>query len=261
MALKPDNEKSRSDKLAIRQQAEQDVLMREVDEAVRQDQLGDAVKKWGIPAGIGLVLVLAAFGGWLYWTEHSEGQLEEKSEQLIGALDELDAGRASQADGELAALTGDDASGVAVPAKLLRAGIALQDGKAAEAIKLFDEVAADGNAPEPYRNLAAIRSVAANYDNLKPQEVIDRLKPLAVPGNPWFGSAGELVGMAYLDQEKPELAGPLFAEIAKNEDVPESLRSRSRQLAGLLGYDAVVDVDQTLAELSEEGGPAAPPAQ
>jgi hypothetical protein len=71
--------------------------------------------------------------------------------------------------------------------------------------------------------------------------------------------------MAYMKQGKAELAGPLFAAIAMDEDVPQTLRSRTRQLAGLLGYDAVTDVDQTLAELREAeaapGTPAQAPAQ
>lgn len=233
--------------------------MREVDEAVRQDQMGDAVKRYALPVGIAVVVGLAALGGWLYWHEHSEGVLEERSEGLVTGLDAIDAGRASQADAELAKLVADDAGGAAIPAMLLRADIALQNGKPADAVKLFDAVAANDSAPQPYRDIAAIRSVATNYDNLQPQQVIDRLKPLATPGNPWFGSAGELVGMAYLAQNKNDLAGPLFAEIAKNEKVPETLRSRARQLAGMLGYDAVVDVDKTLAEL-QEGAAAAPAA-
>jgi hypothetical protein len=38
---------------------------------------------------------------------------------------------------------------------------------------------------------------------------------------------------------KNDLAGPLFAGIAKDENVPQSIRSRARQMAGLLGIDAV----------------------
>ncbi|MFN5780541.1 MAG: hypothetical protein ACK44O_13885, partial [Novosphingobium sp.] len=79
------------------------------------------------------------------------------------------------------------------------------------------------------------------------QQVIDRLKPLAVPGNAWFGSAGELVGMAYLKLGKPDQAGPLFAAIGKNTDVPHTLRSRMRQVAGQLGYDAGTDDVPSLA--------------
>jgi hypothetical protein len=71
--------------------------------------------------------------------------------------------------------------------------------------------------------------------------VIDRLKPLAVPGKPWFGSAGELVAQAYLKQGKTEAAGALFGSIAKDKTVPDTLRRRARQLAGQLGVDAVED--------------------
>ncbi|MBO0749586.1 MAG: hypothetical protein J2O44_04015, partial [Porphyrobacter sp.] len=62
-------------------------------------------------------------------------------------------------------------------------------------------------------------------------------------------------------QGKRELAGPLFASIAKDEDAPKSLRSRARQMAGTLGYDAVVDVDQVLAEQRANNPAQAAPAQ
>jgi hypothetical protein len=94
-----------------------------------------------------------------------------------------------------------------------------------------------------------------------PHDVIARLKPMAAPGNPWFGSAGELVALAYLKQGRKDLAGPLFASIAKDKDVPQSLQSRARHMAGVLGYDAVTDVDQVLAESRVPAGSAGAPAQ
>ena len=45
--------------------------------------------------------------------------------------------------------------------------------------------------------------------------------------------------MAYVKQGNNELAGALFAQIAKDKTVPDSLRRRTRQMAGLLGVDAV----------------------
>ena len=47
-------------------------------------------------------------------------------------------------------------------------------------------------------------------------------------------------------------AGPLFAAISKDKNAPASLRSRTRQLAGVLGVDAIDDVDKTLAEISAQ---------
>lgn len=257
MALKPDSEEARAEALAARRVAEQEVLLREVDEAMRKDQLGSAAKRYGWLAGGGLMLALAAFGGYLLWDERREGRLEEASDQLVVTLDKLEAGQIDPAEDELAALAEDGDSATAVSAKLARAGIALRTNRREEAVALLDEIAADAGAPQPYRDLATVRSVAVRFEQMPPQQVIDRLKTLATPGNPWFGSAGELVAMAYLKQGKRNLAGPLFAAIAKDEDVPQTLRSRTRQMAGLLGYDAVVDVDETLAEMRTEQGAAA----
>ena len=106
-----------------------------------------------------------------------------------------------------------------------------------------------------------MREIAATYDTRKPDEIIARLKPLAVPGNAYFGSAGEMVAMAYLDQGKRKEAGALFAQIAKSEEVPEALRSRTRRMAGLLGVDAIEDVDKVLEESQAPAGPAPQAAQ
>ena len=260
MALPPDSEQAREEEAAARRAAEQEVLLREVDEAVRQDQLGSVAKRYGWWMVGGLVLALAAFGGYLFWSDRREKQLDEHSEQLITTLDKIEAGQIDQSADDLAELADSGDTATAYSAKMARAGVALRQNRRQEAVAIFDEVAADDDAPQPYRDLATIRSVAARFEELPPQQVVDRLKPLATPGNPWFGSAGELVGMAYLKQGKTNLAGPLFAAIAKDDDVPQTLRSRARQLAGLLGYDAVENVDETLAEMRNDEQGATPPA-
>jgi hypothetical protein len=252
VALPPDSEQNRAQQLAARQAAEQEVLLREVDEAVRQDQLGNIIVRYRWPAGIALLLGLAALAGWLAWRDYSEGQLEERSERFIAVLDDLQAGNVAKADGELKELA-DGNTATAISATMTRAAIALRDNRRDEGVKLYESIASNTRAPQAYRDLATVRAVAANFERMDPQQVIDRLKPLATPGNPWFGSAGEMVAMAYLKQDKPNLAGPLFATIAKDEDVPQTLRSRTRQMAGLLGYDAVVDVDKTLEQMRQEG--------
>jgi hypothetical protein len=136
----------------------------------------------------------------------------------------------------------------------------LEQEKPADAVKLYEQIASDGDAPKALRDAATLRAVAAQYDSMKPADVVARLKPLAVPGNPWFGSAAELVAMAYLDQGRQAEAGALFAAVAKDDKVPESLRSRTRQMAGLLGVDAIEDVDKVLAEQQVDEGAGAQPA-
>ena len=262
MALTPSRPADDADKKAARDAAQQGILLREVDEAVRQDEAAQFAQRYGRILVAALVVGLLAFGGWLFWQDHREGQLEEGSEAFVIALDELQAGNADAADQELAAVAEDGADAARAGARMLRAGIAAQKGDSEQAAEMFFALADDGDAPQAYRDLAAIRGVATRYDEMQPQAVIDRLKPLATPGNPWFASAAELVAMAYLKQGKRDLAGPLFAAIAKDEQAPQSVRSRARQMSGLLGIDAIEDVDATLAEVGDQGpGAAAPAAQ
>ena len=231
----------------------QQMLRREVDEAVRTDEVTGALRKYGLPVGVALALGLASFAGYLWWDGNQEAALETQSELLIQAMDELEAGNLEQADLELAAIDGDTSPAAQASANMLRAAIAMEAGRTADAVAFYEQVVANEDAPQPMRDSSLIRLVTANYDNMQPQAVIDRLAGLAVPESAWFGSAGELVAHAYLDQNKPEQAGPLLVQLARDENVPDSLRARSRQLAGFYGFDAVEDVDTLLEGLRGEG--------
>lgn len=234
--------------------------MREVDEALREQQMQDVAKKYGVPITILVVLIIAGVGGWLWWDGSQTAAQEDRGERYTMALDRIREGQPESADDLLAKLATEEASDTAVLARLTQAGVALEAGKTDEAIKTYDAIAADGDVPEMMRDLATIRGVAAQYDDLEPQAVIDRLKPLAVAGNPWFGSAGEMVAMAYLAQGKDDLAGPLFGELARNQDVPESIRRRAGQMAGILGVDSIDDTDEALERSGlTSRAPAAPP--
>ena len=121
--------------------------MREVDDAVRQEQVTGAARRYGLPVAIALVLLLALFGGWLFWQGRQEARMEEQSEALVTAIDELEAGNATLADEELAALEVGAQAGVAASSRLIRAGIAAQKSDNEKALALYEEVAADGDAP------------------------------------------------------------------------------------------------------------------
>ncbi|MBO9497910.1 MAG: tetratricopeptide repeat protein [Novosphingobium sp.] len=235
-----------------RDSRQQDALLREVDDAYRQDQLTTFAKNHGLKLGIVVLAGLALFGGYLAWQSYREKGRDETSEEIVKAMDQIEAGNLATATTQLTAIEKKGSDGAVAVAKLSRAAVAMQQGRPADAARIYGEVAASGDTPQPYRDIALIRQVSVNYASMKPSEVVEKMKPLAKPGEPYFGSAGELLGAAYLDLGKPTLAGPLFAEIAKDENVPSSLRSRARQLAGLMGYDAIVDVDQTLKDMRKD---------
>lgn len=256
LALRPIRPQTRKDQLAARDEAQRGVFAREVDEAVRQDQLAEAARRFGWPVLIAVVLGVIALGAWLWWQSRQHAEAEQRTVELTLALDRVEAGRLGEAREMLAPLAAGEGESIAVLARLMQAGVALERGATDEAARLFDAVAEDEDAPGPYRDLARIRSVAMRFDALPPDDVIARLKPQAAPGNPWFGSAGELVANAHLKQGNEDLAGAMFAAIAKDETVPETVRSRTRQMAGLLGVDAVVDVDAVAQAGAAQDGAA-----
>ncbi|MDT0575327.1 tetratricopeptide repeat protein [Croceicoccus sp. F390] len=246
LALRPTNPQNRQEIIAQRDRAQQDVFMREVDDAVRQDRLQGAMARFGMPLIILAVVLVVGLGGYVWWHAQQTAAAEAEAVELVLALDRLEAGQLDAAAQKLAPLVETQSAAYRAPAMMARAGIALEQGDAAQAMRLFDNVAQNEDVAQPLRNLATIRAMAAGFDTLDPQVVIQRLQPLAAPGDAFFGSAGELVAMAYLKQGKTEPAGALFAAIAKDSDTPETLRARARQIAGVLGTDAVDDAQEVV---------------
>jgi hypothetical protein len=133
-----------------------------------------------------------------------------------------------------------------------RAGSEAQAGNHAAAAATLASIAGDEDFAEPYRQAALVRQTSIEFDRISPQVVIQRLGPLARPGQAWFGTAGEMVGIAWLKLRQPNRAGPLFASIARDETVPPTIRTRAIQMAGALGINAMPD--------SVGAGAAPPPA-
>lgn len=248
---------------------EDEVLIREIDEAVREDALLDFMRKHGVKVLGGVIALIAALGGYMVWHHFAEQKLETQSETVIAALDLASKDDYKSASEKVQGLLGNDSSpGARAAARFVQAAAALEAGDKAKASGLYKQIAGDATTPPALKDLARVREVSINYDTMKPADVIAQLGDLAKPGNPWFGSAGELVAMAHLEAGNRAEAGKLFAAMSKQEDLPESLRSRARQMAGLMGVDAIVDVKKLLKDegvTSDAGGQAAaqpaPPAQ
>ena len=215
-----------------------DTFFREVDENLRRDRARDFAKKHGTLIIVAVVLFLAAIGGWIYWQGRQKQQAAQQSEQLSEIYGDIGAGKTANVPQRLDALSDERNDVIRASALFARASVAIQQGDRTAAISKFREAQNDDGLPQPYRDLALIRVTALEFDSLKPEQVIARLQPLATAGNPWFGSAGELTAMALIKQGKRLEAGRLFAAIAADRQVPETMRSRAVQIAGTLGVDA-----------------------
>jgi len=214
-----------------------ETFLREVDENLRRDQMRDFFKAYGNWLIAGVVLFLAASGGLIWWRQHQVQRSEAQVEQLAGIYNDIGAGNSAQAPQKLDALSSDGSKAIRGSALFARAALALQQNDTKTAVARYMAIAGDNGLPQPYRDAALIRQTALEFDRLPPQEVIARLQPLARPGEPWFGSAGEMTALAFAKQGKSAEAGQLFAAIAKDNNVPRTVRERAVQLAGSFGVD------------------------
>ena len=215
-----------------------DTFLKEVDENLRRDRMTDFFKSYGKWVALGVVLFLAAVGGWIYWQEQRNKVAADQSEQLHALLTDISSGRDQTVPQRVALLEKSHSDVVRASASLTDAAVALEKNNRSAAIAKYRELAADEDVAQPFRDVATIRLTALEFDNIKPEEVIARLQPLAKAGNPWFGSAGEMTALALMKQNKNAEAGRLFAAIAADQQVPNSIRSRAVQVAGTLGVDA-----------------------
>ncbi len=246
MALTPTEKQAGSD----------EAFLREVDDAVRAGDLQNFWIKYGRWMLAAVLLGLAAFAGWIYWQNQQQSLADATGEQFVAAVEKLGAGDEKAGLAELAKIAKADQSGYRAMAQIVIANLAARDGNMKKAVADYARISADESLPKPFRDLALVRQTTSEFDTLPPQKVVDRLKPLAKPGAPWFGSAGELTAIAYMKLGKDDLAGPIFAQIAKQEDLPQSLRARAQQMAGSLGIDTVQLQDKSKAASEKSDGGA-----
>lgn len=224
--------------MALPTDSSSDPFFREVDENVRREQLENFGKKYGVWIGLALILLLAAIGGWLYWQSQQSAEQARQTEALSKIYADIGAGQTQTVPQRLEQLEGSSSDVIRASAILTQAALALERNDRAAAIASYGEVAGDEGLPATYRDVATIRGTSLEFDQLKPEVVIARLQPLAQAGSPWFGTAGELTALAFLRQGKTEQAGRMFAAIAADPQVPQSIRGRATQIAGSLGVDA-----------------------
>jgi hypothetical protein len=235
-----------------------DAFLREVDEEVRRDRLGMAWKRWGWLIIALVVGLLAALGGWLWWQDRQVKAAGTHGEALVQAIDKIGVGDNAAARPLLESLTNDGTGAYPALAQIMQAADQAAVGENDKAAALLEAVIADTKAAPLLRDAARIKLVRLRFDTLAPADIIARLKPLSVPGNPWFGLAGEMTAMAHLRAGAPDQAATLLTAIVKEEALSPSLRNRAAQIALSLGVEeSALGLNQTE---TGEGAPGPAPA-
>ncbi|WP_422062125.1 tetratricopeptide repeat protein [Sphingopyxis sp.] len=219
-------------------------FLQEVDEAVRKDRIDRIARNYGRWIVGGVIAALMAFAAYLYWGHRQDIARGEKGEELIAALEQVKGNQPTAATAALKKLEGEGNPAYRAAALIQQSNMKAEKGDIKAAVAMLAQVAGDTKLDQSLRDMALVRQTALEFDTLKPQAVIARLKPIVDAKDPqssWFASAAELTAAAYYQSGQFDQAGALYGRIAKLPGVAKTLQSRSVQMAGMLGVDAITD--------------------
>ncbi|WP_102109262.1 hypothetical protein [Oceaniglobus roseus] len=207
-----------------------DSFIDEVNEEVRRDRLFTMIRRYGWIAVAAVVLLVGA-AAWREWSIAQEAaRAQAFGDSLNAALENNDAAARSEA---LAAIEPANPSQEAVIA-MYEADAGPGETPAPDVAKL-EQLAAQENLPQVYRDLAALKAVMAAGDTLEPDAKIQRLEPLTTPGAPYRLLALEQTALAELAKGEKDAALARLKGILAEDQVSEGLRRRASQLIVALG--------------------------
>ena len=210
-------------------------IFQEVDEDLRRDRTTQFMKRYGGMFATVMVLLVAATAGWQAWQAWQKSQREAETARLVSALSAATAGPAKGVEALSAYAAGKTPNDFAVIARMNEAGLLILDGKAAEAVAIYDSVAANGSANVIYRDLATLMSVMHQIGTGDAAKLQARLQPLSAETSPWRFSARELTALLAARSGDREKARTLFQQLADDSLAPTGVRSRAADLAALYG--------------------------
>jgi len=211
-------------------------IFHEVDEEVRREQLKKLWDRYSIYLIAAAVLVVAGIAGWRgyeYWMAKRAAAAGAAFEAAI-VLNE----QAKYADAEVAfaKVAADAPEGYRVLARMRAAG-ALAQIKPADAIKAYDELAADASLGATWQDLAAVRAGMLLVDTASLADMRKRLDPLAEPTRSFRHTARELLALSAWRNHDLAAAKRYLEMIATDAESPIGTRARADVLSGLIAAE------------------------
>ena len=208
-------------------------LFDEVDEDVRRDQLKKLWEKYSLLIIAGVILIIAAVGGWRGYQYVEAKKAAEAGAAFDKAVELSDADKHKEAEAAFAELVAKAPFGYRTLSRLrLAAEIANRDPQAAA--KMFDEIAADRSVGAADQDLARIRAAQLLLETISYPDMKQRLEAAAAPGATFRHSARELLALSAWRANDMSAARQWLDMIANDGQTPPSMRSRAEALQALL---------------------------
>jgi hypothetical protein len=208
-------------------------VFREIDEELRRDNLLKLWSRYGrYIIGIA-VAVLVIAGGIVAWRDHQASERRAQSTLYASALALAGEGKNADAAKVFAAVA-HEGVGYGALASFEEAELLAKSGDRKGAVAAYQRIAADSQVEPAFREMATLLAAMHGMPDSDPQSIIDRLAPMAAAGNPWRGTATELMAAARLKSGDKNGALELYKQLADDLSAPQNLRARAAELAAAL---------------------------
>jgi hypothetical protein len=213
--------------------SDSDNIFREVEEDLRREQLARLWDKYGVHVLIAagaVILLVGAFNGYR-WYETK--QASENGSAFFQATQQVEGLKYDDARAALGTLAKDAPSGYRLLARLELAALHVKEGKKAEAVALYDEVA--GSAADGIlKDFARVQAAAIRLDDADAAEIARRLDKLDADSSPWRYSARELLALAAYRAGNTAESEKLLTRILSDPFAPAEMRKRAESMLALL---------------------------
>jgi hypothetical protein len=212
-------------------------IFHEVDEEVRRDQLKKLWDRYSIYLVAAAILVVAGIGGWRGYEYYVAKKSAAAGAAFESAVTLSEQGKSAEAEAAFAKIVTEAPDGYRVLARF-RAAAALAQAKPADAVKAYDNIAADTSVGQTWQDLAAVRAGLLLVDNAPLADVRHRLEPLAEPGRIFRHTARELLALSAWRNHDAATARRYVDMVAADGETPPGARARIDVLSALIGNES-----------------------
>ena len=242
-----------------------DSLLREVEDELRQDQLE---KLWNDYSKYVIGAAAVFIGGVFIYqqVEHSRIAAAQDAGARYEAARRLQQdNKPTEAAAAFQALTQKGPAGYVTLARFQSAAANVKADKTAEAVVVYDSIAADGAADAISRDFARMQAAALRLATADWTEMQNRLTPLVDERNAFRAPARELLGLAARKADKNDEARKLFIQVIGDGKASQPLKDRvSGHMSALVAADlskAAVPPPVPATPTAPSAAPAAAPAE
>ena len=233
-----------------------DAFIREVDEELRRDQLARLWNRYGRALLFVIAIGLIVLAGYMYWTNVQQERRAATSQGYDAAIAAFESGDFEAARAAFAPIAAGEEPGYAALSRLADAAMTFQQGEVAAAAQAYGVIAADPAVPPALQDYARLKQLQIDFDDMAADARIAALEPLAQSGAPWFGPAGELLAVAYLEAGQPGPAKGLFEALANSPDIVPTIRMRAAQMAAMVSAPDAEEAAGDTGRAAEAADPA-----